>query len=171
MAMVGRSGAGKSTLVGLMLRFYDPKGGQVLLNGRPLTEYNLRLYRKSLGGDMTRKAEYKAGKLCWKGDLSFSNASHEVKLVLGDSGFEESPQVMNFRISFDVRISSFLDFRIVMSHHAALIISFGFCYGSSAAQESGSRVSRYTGRREPQLKHRCHGAFKKLSQKRGSHLL
>eukprot|EP00913_Durusdinium_trenchii_P007662 g7199.t1 len=26
-AMVGKSGAGKSTLVGLMLRFYDPKGG------------------------------------------------------------------------------------------------------------------------------------------------
>lgn len=48
-AMVGKSGAGKSTLVGLMLRFYDPKGGQVLLNGEPLTEYNLRLYRKKVG--------------------------------------------------------------------------------------------------------------------------
>ena len=42
--------APRSTLVGLMLRFYDPKGGQVLLNGEPLTEYNLRLYRKTLGG-------------------------------------------------------------------------------------------------------------------------
>ncbi|CAK9095213.1 unnamed protein product [Durusdinium trenchii] len=48
-AMVGKSGAGKSTLVGLMLRFYDPKGGDVLLNGCPLTEYNLRLYRKKVG--------------------------------------------------------------------------------------------------------------------------
>ncbi|CAJ1434709.1 unnamed protein product [Effrenium voratum] len=48
-AMVGRSGAGKSTLVGLMLRFYDPKGGRVLLNGTPLTEYNLRLYRQKVG--------------------------------------------------------------------------------------------------------------------------
>lgn len=38
----------RSTLLGLMLRFYDPKGGAVLLNGRPLTDYNLRLYRKSL---------------------------------------------------------------------------------------------------------------------------
>jgi len=48
-AMVGKSGAGKSTLVGLMLRFYDPKGGQLLLNGEPLTEYNLRFYRKKVG--------------------------------------------------------------------------------------------------------------------------
>jgi len=48
-AMVGRSGAGKSTLVGLMLRFYDPKGGRVMLNQRPLTEYNLRLFRKNVG--------------------------------------------------------------------------------------------------------------------------
>eukprot|EP00439_Symbiodinium_sp_Y106_P075155 s20_g14.t2 len=45
-AVVGRSGAGKSTLVGLLLRFYDPRGGQILVNGRPLTEYNLQLYRK-----------------------------------------------------------------------------------------------------------------------------
>lgn len=48
-AVVGRSGAGKSTLVGLLLRFYDPRGGQILVNGRPLTEYNLQLYRKRVG--------------------------------------------------------------------------------------------------------------------------
>lgn len=48
-AVVGRSGAGKSTLVGLLLRFYDPRGGQILVNGRPLTEYNLQFYRKRVG--------------------------------------------------------------------------------------------------------------------------
>lgn len=48
-AIVGRSGAGKSTLVSLLLRFYDPQAGKVLLNGKPLDEYNLRLYQKNVG--------------------------------------------------------------------------------------------------------------------------
>src|SRR5205085_10789614 len=32
-AIVGRSGAGKSTLVSLLLRFYDPDVGRVLIGG------------------------------------------------------------------------------------------------------------------------------------------
>jgi ATP-binding cassette subfamily B protein len=38
LAVVGPSGAGKSTLFQLALRFYDPEGGQVLLDGVPLVE-------------------------------------------------------------------------------------------------------------------------------------
>ena len=41
-ALVGRSGAGKSTLVHLLLRFYDPGAGRLLLDGVPLPEWNLR---------------------------------------------------------------------------------------------------------------------------------
>jgi len=48
-AVVGRSGAGKSTLVSLLLRFYDPTSGDVLLNGRPLGMYNLRQHQKRMG--------------------------------------------------------------------------------------------------------------------------
>jgi ATP-binding cassette subfamily B protein len=35
--LVGPSGAGKSTLFDLLLRFYDPQGGSILLDGQPLT--------------------------------------------------------------------------------------------------------------------------------------
>ena len=38
-ALVGASGAGKSTLADLFPRFYDVSGGQILLDGRPLTDY------------------------------------------------------------------------------------------------------------------------------------
>ena len=36
-ALVGPSGAGKSTLFDLLLRFYDPQGGSILLDGQPIT--------------------------------------------------------------------------------------------------------------------------------------
>ena len=38
LALVGPSGAGKSTLFDLLLRFYDPQQGRILLDGQPLTE-------------------------------------------------------------------------------------------------------------------------------------
>ncbi len=37
-ALVGPSGAGKSTLFDLLLRFYDPQQGRILLDGLPVTE-------------------------------------------------------------------------------------------------------------------------------------
>ena len=47
-ALVGASGCGKSTTVGLIERFYDPIAGKVLVDGIPVSEYNLADYRKSL---------------------------------------------------------------------------------------------------------------------------
>src|SRR5262249_31775160 len=40
-ALVGPSGAGKSTLVSLLLRFYDPDGGHVLIDGLDARAYPL----------------------------------------------------------------------------------------------------------------------------------
>lgn len=44
-ALVGHNGAGKTTLIKLLLRFYDPTEGTILLNGRDIREYNLKKYR------------------------------------------------------------------------------------------------------------------------------
>lgn len=38
LALVGPSGAGKSTIYDLLLRFYDPEQGRILLDGVPLTQ-------------------------------------------------------------------------------------------------------------------------------------
>ena len=43
-AVVGPTGAGKTTLVNLMMRFYDPQGGRILLDGTPVSRFT----RKSL---------------------------------------------------------------------------------------------------------------------------
>ena len=41
-ALVGPSGAGKSTVVSLLLRFYEPDAGRILIDGKPSTDYPLR---------------------------------------------------------------------------------------------------------------------------------
>ncbi len=45
-ALVGHNGAGKTTIIKLLLRFYDPTSGEILLNGRNIKEYDLRAYRR-----------------------------------------------------------------------------------------------------------------------------
>src|SRR5262249_4798652 len=47
-ALVGPSGAGKSTIVSLLLRFYDPDGGRVLIDGRDARHYPLGRLRAQM---------------------------------------------------------------------------------------------------------------------------
>ena len=47
-ALVGRSGSGKTTLVKLIPRFYEPSGGQILLDGHPLDAYGLEDLRRQI---------------------------------------------------------------------------------------------------------------------------
>lgn len=48
-ALVGPSGSGKSTVVGLLLRFYDPVAGAILLDDRPLQSLNIHWLRSQIG--------------------------------------------------------------------------------------------------------------------------
>jgi ATP-binding cassette, subfamily B, bacterial MsbA len=48
-ALVGASGAGKTTVVNLLLGFYKPESGRILLDGVPLERFPLRVLRRQIG--------------------------------------------------------------------------------------------------------------------------
>lgn len=48
-ALVGPSGGGKSTLADLVPRFYDAGSGELLIDGRPLKDYQIESLRRQMG--------------------------------------------------------------------------------------------------------------------------
>lgn len=48
-AITGPTGAGKSTLVSLLVRFYDPASGRILLDGHDLREFAPQTLRRKIG--------------------------------------------------------------------------------------------------------------------------
>lgn len=49
LALVGVTGSGKSTLIKLLLRFYDPTGGQIRIDGQPIQSVSLKSLREAIG--------------------------------------------------------------------------------------------------------------------------
>ena len=48
-AIVGRTGCGKTTLINLLMRFYDPDGGRILLDGEDAAQYTRSSVRANFG--------------------------------------------------------------------------------------------------------------------------
>jgi ATP-binding cassette subfamily B protein len=47
--LVGPSGSGKTTLINLLVRFYDPTGGEIWIDGVPLKELDIGGFRRQVG--------------------------------------------------------------------------------------------------------------------------
>jgi ATP-binding cassette subfamily B protein len=48
-AIIGRSGSGKSTILNLLMRFYDPQIGLVLMDDHPIQQVSLASLRSQMG--------------------------------------------------------------------------------------------------------------------------
>ncbi|MFD1038714.1 ABC transporter ATP-binding protein [Virgibacillus byunsanensis] len=47
--LIGATGSGKTSITQLITRFYEPEEGNVLVDGRPVSEYKLKTLRKHIG--------------------------------------------------------------------------------------------------------------------------
>ncbi|CAF1240235.1 unnamed protein product [Adineta steineri] len=48
-ALVGSSGCGKSTCVSLLLRYYEPSSGRIMIDGQSITDYKIKQFRQNIG--------------------------------------------------------------------------------------------------------------------------
>lgn len=48
-ALVGRSGGGKTTAMSMILRFYEPTAGQIVIDGQDIAQYSRRSLRSQIG--------------------------------------------------------------------------------------------------------------------------
>ncbi|CAF1396054.1 unnamed protein product [Adineta steineri] len=48
-ALVGSSGCGKSTCVSLLLRYYEPSSGRIMIDGQSITNYKIKQFRQNIG--------------------------------------------------------------------------------------------------------------------------
>lgn len=76
-AVIGATGSGKTSLVGLIPRFYDATKGEVLVDGRPVSEYDLGALRSKIGYVMQ------------KTDLFSDTVSNNIKWGKEDASPEE----------------------------------------------------------------------------------
>jgi ATP-binding cassette, subfamily B, multidrug efflux pump len=49
LAIVGHTGAGKTTIINLLMRFYSPQQGRILLDGIPIDEFRVKELRGQIG--------------------------------------------------------------------------------------------------------------------------
>ncbi|CAF1147490.1 unnamed protein product [Adineta steineri] len=48
-ALVGSSGCGKSTCVSLLLRYYEPSSGTIMIDGQSITNHKIKQFRQNIG--------------------------------------------------------------------------------------------------------------------------
>lgn len=98
-ALVGPSGAGKSTLFDLLLRFYDPQEGRILVDGTDLRELDLSEYRRLFGVVSQESLLFNASvfdNIAYPGlDVSLANVREAAQIANADEFIERMPQGYN----------------------------------------------------------------------------
>jgi ATP-binding cassette subfamily B protein len=100
--IIGGTGSGKTTLVNLIPRFYEATGGEILLGGIPVREYNFDLLRKKVGV-VPQKAVLFYGSILeniryGKEDASEEEIQEAVKTAQAKDFVEEFPEQYEYRI-------------------------------------------------------------------------
>lgn len=107
LSIVGINGSGKSTVIKLMLGLYEIESGRILINGYPMSDYDIRDVRKLFSALFQSFVQYP---LTLRENIALSsleriNDSDEVESVLRQSGVYEDikPKLENGLDSFMTR--------------------------------------------------------------------
>lgn len=101
-AIVGATGAGKSTLVNLLLRYYDPTHGRVLLDGRELAEHDPQALRRAFGivlqEDFLFAGTIRENLVMQREDVSEASLARALRASHADEWIARLPQGLEQRV-------------------------------------------------------------------------
>ena len=107
LSIVGVNGSGKSTIVKLMLGLYEIESGQILINGYPMTDYDIKDVRKLFSALFQSFVQYPLTlrENIALSDLDRMNNDDEIETALKQSGVQEElePKLQNGLDSFMTR--------------------------------------------------------------------
>ena len=109
LAIVGLNGAGKTTFLKLLIRVYDPTGGEILLNGINLKEYDLKSWKRCLGILLQEYSIYQEETIVENimlGDTRKHNqeiAEQVARHATADEFIQELPEKYNQRVGTEFR--------------------------------------------------------------------
>ena len=96
LAVIGATGSGKSSLVKLIPRFYDANNGEILIDGVPVKDYDLKVLRSKIGYVMQKSELFSdtiSGNIRWgKEDASDEEVVEAAKIAQADgfiNGFSD----------------------------------------------------------------------------------
>jgi ATP-binding cassette subfamily B protein len=95
LGIIGATGSGKSTLIQLLLRFYDPDKGRILLEGRPLSDYDEQALRARFGTVMQNDfiyADSVAENICFGREISEEQMKRAARLAQAADFIEAFPE-------------------------------------------------------------------------------
>jgi len=95
-ALVGPSGAGKTTLVNLLPRFLEPSDGELLLDDRPLREWDVAALRRQFA--------------LVSQDVVLFNDTVAANVALGDTGAHDARRIDTARVREALRAANLLKF-------------------------------------------------------------
>lgn len=105
-AIVGRTGAGKTTIINMILRFYDIKNGEILIDGVNIKNIDLKCLRRNIG-IVLQDTKLFTGNVSENIRYGMNNISNEeikrvARLANADSFINKLPQKYDTIINNDV---------------------------------------------------------------------
>jgi ABC-type bacteriocin/lantibiotic exporter with double-glycine peptidase domain len=85
-AIIGLSGIGKTTLISLIMRFYKQKSGEIFIDDRKISEYNVRSLRNRIGY-VSQKTELLSGTIL--DNIKYGNSDATLEEVIAAAKIAE----------------------------------------------------------------------------------